>query len=117
MLDAQAAAGQPGPRVALRRFGDAEALGVLRGGDEAVVARAGAIEEATQERVLGGGMWMGEDEPEAQALGGRRRAERTAWVTARGTLATRTRSAAAALAAGASAARSRSVQMTFPTPA
>jgi aryl-alcohol dehydrogenase-like predicted oxidoreductase len=75
VLDAQAAAGQPGARVALRRFGDAEALRVLRGGDEAVVARARAIEEAAQERVLGGGMRMGEDEPEAQALGGRRRAD------------------------------------------
>ena len=58
----------------LRGRGHAEALRVLRGGDEAVVVRARAIEEAVQERVLGVGVGVGEHEPEAQALGGRRRA-------------------------------------------
>jgi hypothetical protein len=46
VLDAQAAAGQPAADVLLRGRGDAEALRVLRGGDEVVVARARAIEEA-----------------------------------------------------------------------
>ena len=74
MLDAQAAAGQPCAHVLLRGRGDAEALRVLRGGDELVVARARAVEEAAQQRVLGVGVRVGEDEADAQALGGRGRA-------------------------------------------
>jgi hypothetical protein len=74
VLDAQAAARQPGAHVLLRGRGDAEALRVLRGRDEVVVARARAIEEAAQERVLGVGVGMGQDEADAQALRGRGRA-------------------------------------------
>ena len=96
VLDAQAAAGQPGAHVLLGVRGDAEALRVLRGRDEVVIARARAIEDAAQERVLGVGPGVGEDEPDAQALGGRAAPVRSPWETARGTLATRTRSAAAA---------------------
>jgi hypothetical protein len=71
VLDAQASAGQPRAHVLLGGFRDAETLRVLRGGDEVVIARARAIEEAAQERVLGFGMGVGEDEAEPQALGGR----------------------------------------------
>jgi hypothetical protein len=70
VLDAQASAGQPRAHVLLGGLGDAEAPRVLPGGDEVVVARARAIEEAAQERVLGIGMGVGEDEAEAQPLGG-----------------------------------------------
>ena len=73
VLDAQAAPGQPGAHVLLSVPGDTEALRVLRGRYEVVVARARAIEQAAQERVLGVGTGVGEDEPDAQALGGRRR--------------------------------------------
>ena len=75
MLDAQAAAGQPGADVGLRGRRDAEALRVLGGGDEVVVLGARAIEEPAQERVLRVGMGMREDEPQAHRLGGRRRAD------------------------------------------
>jgi aryl-alcohol dehydrogenase-like predicted oxidoreductase len=61
VLDAQAAAGQPCAHVLLRGRGDAEALRVLRGGDELVVARARAVEEAAQQRVLGVGVRVGEE--------------------------------------------------------
>ena len=74
MLDAQVAPGQPRADLALRSRRHAEALRILRGGHEAVVARARAIEEAAQERVLRVGVGVGEHEPDAHALGGRRRA-------------------------------------------
>jgi aryl-alcohol dehydrogenase-like predicted oxidoreductase len=61
VLDAQAAAGQPCAHVLPRGRGDAEALRVLRGGDELVVARARAVEEAAQQRVLGVGVRVGEE--------------------------------------------------------
>jgi hypothetical protein len=49
------------------RLRDAEAPRVPRRGEEAVVARAGAVEEAAQQGVLRVGARVGEEEPDAQA--------------------------------------------------
>ena len=68
-----AAAGQPGADVALGARRHAEALRVLGRREEAVVARALAVEEAAQERILGLRVRMGEDEADTQALVGGRR--------------------------------------------
>jgi hypothetical protein len=115
VLDAQAAARQPPTDVLLGGRGDPEALRVLRRGEEVVVARAGAIEEAAQEGVLGGGVGWARTTPTRRRSADGAAPVRSAWVTARGTLATSTRSAAAALATGATQASSASAQMTLPT--